>query len=51
MSIHINRLKKIRRMVQELTIKDIRRIFMVMRKSDNISMDYLFPKYGITCGE
>ena len=34
-----------------LRVKDIRHLFMLMRKTPDVDPNYVFPKYGLTCGE
>ena len=40
-----------KRVIHTLRVKDIRHLFMLMRKTPNVNADYVFPKYGMTCGE
>ena len=37
--------------ISSLRVKDIRHLFMLMRKTSDVHSNYLFPKYGLTCGE
>ena len=37
--------------IANLRVKDIRHLFMLMRKTEGVHSNYMFPKYGMTCGE
>ena len=41
----------IKDIIHTLRVKDIRHLFMLMRKTENVDANYIFPKYGMTCGE
>lgn len=41
----------IKDIIHSLRVKDIRHLFMLMRKTENVDANYIFPKYGMTCGE
>ena len=37
--------------IKDLRVKDIRHLFMLMRKAPQVDANHFFPKYGLTCGE
>ena len=37
--------------IKDLRVKDIRHLFMLMRKTPQVGANHFFPKYGLTCGE
>lgn len=41
----------IKDIIHTLRVKDIRHLFMLMRKTEDVDANYIFPKYGMTCGE
>ena len=47
----VQKMINIRHRISQLTIKDIRHIFSIMRKTNGMETHYFFPKYGFTCGE
>jgi hypothetical protein len=53
MDIHVtmDKYNTIKSTIGNLRVKDIRHMFMLMRKTDGIDANYLFPRYGFTCGE
>lgn len=48
---HMQKMLCIRNRIKHLTIKDIRHIFSIMRKTEGMTTHHFFPKYGFTCGE
>lgn len=47
----ISKYDTIKNHIMSLRVKDIRHLFMLMRKTDDVSSDHIFPKYGLSCGE
>jgi hypothetical protein len=37
--------------VDALTVRDVRYIFSLLRRTQHADVDHFFPKYGFTCGD